>query len=261
MSDVYSALPAKRRQDVYGFQKTYLNAQFADSGSACEDGTNGTRDWLQKNIGSFCSVAKLSELQTFYPDIDGIDVIATAHLDDVAEFLTKPEVIANNTTVEKIVQLIPLEDIAHFLNAAMSAVRKANLTDPQLTALSHMLLTAVWDKVSSGFSNFMPLEWRYLFQDLHFLLPSINATHLQLIPTNISCSSYQEIVKALNIHYQDYTVETQQGIYTVLKNYLLQPGVKPKCYNQSDGEQNSTAWFLNYLGKYLSYCNVEDLRT
>ncbi|XP_075755932.1 uncharacterized protein LOC102455891 isoform X2 [Pelodiscus sinensis] len=260
MSDVYSALPAKRRQDVYGFQKTYLNAQFADSGSACEDGTNGTRDWLQKNIGSFCSVAKLSELQTFYPDIDGIDVIATAHLDDVAEFLTKPEVIANNTTVEKIVQLIPLEDIAHFLNAAMSAVRKANLTDPQLTALSHMLLTAVWDKVSSGFSNFMPLEWRYLFQDLHFLLPSINATHLQLIPTNISCSSYQEIVKALNIHYQDYTVEMQQGIYTVLKNYLLQPGVKPKCYNQSDGEQNSTAWFLNYLGKYLSYCNVEDLR-
>ncbi|KAG6927455.1 hypothetical protein G0U57_009826, partial [Chelydra serpentina] len=69
---VYSALSTRKRQDVYGFQKAYLNAQFTDSGSACEDGTQGTRDWLQKNMGEFCSVAQLSELQTFYPGIDGV---------------------------------------------------------------------------------------------------------------------------------------------------------------------------------------------
>ncbi|XP_065415088.1 uncharacterized protein LOC122174040 isoform X2 [Chrysemys picta bellii] len=69
---VYSELSTRKRQDVYGFQKAYLTAQFTDSGSACKDGTHGTRDWLQKNMGEFCSVAQLSELQTFYPDIDGV---------------------------------------------------------------------------------------------------------------------------------------------------------------------------------------------
>ncbi|KAH1183587.1 hypothetical protein KIL84_014203 [Mauremys mutica] len=674
---VYSALSARKRQDVYGFQKAYLTAQFTDSGSACEDGTHGTRDWLQKNMGEFCSVAQLSELQTFYPDIDGlkgldlltpeqmaqltvnltlnsladtllilavldqssyytvyrymrefnvyahqanltalpnasvrdsilrtvftklrskfhlflteiwadwfqkqlpfflpginetylawlgtnfscdsyqavvkgfniayeslspssrtdiyngymktylsqqslstghsdrvpnyhsehydadscleqtqfqllnlyasgletlvprrlawttsqhefnlsssppgqhqllllpgnIDIIGNTNLNNVAELLAKPEVIANNTMLEKIVLLIPPKNISQFLNAAMSAANKANLTDPQITALNVTILTAVWNKLSSSFSDFMPLDWRHLFQDLRMLLPSINSTHLQLIPANISCSSYQEIatalsnayteltesaqdsiykyllavhrdstlkcytgpslkafldtyfvkfstkltaedlialippsqlsqkidslqprelldilikpgypsnytaletllrnyegidkigtvldglnqqvnrtkgslkavlngvwpsfvaalsslnsssldqwlnkrlqthlplitlsqlntseilttnclafrhlVKALNIHYRDYTVEMQQSIYIILKNYLLQPGDKPKCYNQSDGDQNSTAWFLAYLGKYLTYCTGEDLR-
>ncbi|KAM6245086.1 uncharacterized protein M6G45_011218 [Spheniscus humboldti] len=69
---VYPVLSARKKHDVYEFQKAYLTAQFTDSGSACQDGTTGTKDWLQKNLGEICSVAKLSELQTFYPDIAGV---------------------------------------------------------------------------------------------------------------------------------------------------------------------------------------------
>ncbi|KAM6077808.1 uncharacterized protein LJ206_008263 [Theristicus caerulescens] len=69
---VYPVLSARKKHNVYEFQKAYLTAQFTDSGSACQDGTTGTKDWLQKNLGEICSVAKLSELQTFYPDIAGV---------------------------------------------------------------------------------------------------------------------------------------------------------------------------------------------
>ncbi|XP_074960784.1 uncharacterized protein LOC142062389 [Phalacrocorax aristotelis] len=69
---VYPVLSARKKHDVYEFQKAYLTAQFTNSGSACQEGTTGTKDWLQKNLGEICSVAKLSELQTFYPDIAGV---------------------------------------------------------------------------------------------------------------------------------------------------------------------------------------------
>ncbi|XP_078237555.1 uncharacterized protein LOC140702574 [Pogona vitticeps] len=72
LDSVYSKLSARKRQDVYEFQKAYLMAQFADSGSACEDGATRIRDWLTKNLGEFCSVAKLSELQAFYPDLEEV---------------------------------------------------------------------------------------------------------------------------------------------------------------------------------------------
>ncbi|KAK2543689.1 hypothetical protein Q9966_002553 [Columba livia] len=69
---IYPALSARKKHDIYAFQKAYLTAQFTDSGSACQDGTSGTKDWLQKNLGEICSVAKLSDLQPFYPDIVGV---------------------------------------------------------------------------------------------------------------------------------------------------------------------------------------------
>ncbi|XP_033023594.1 uncharacterized protein LOC117056990 [Lacerta agilis] len=72
MDGLYSTLSARKRQDVYNFQKAYLAAQFADSGSACDGGTTGIRDWLTKNLGEFCAGAKLSELQAFYPELDGV---------------------------------------------------------------------------------------------------------------------------------------------------------------------------------------------
>ncbi|XP_054848721.1 uncharacterized protein LOC129338473 [Eublepharis macularius] len=73
LGDAYSKLSTRKRQEVYRFQKAYLAAQFADSGSACDSGNAGVRGWLMENLGDFCSVAKLTELQAFYPGLNEID--------------------------------------------------------------------------------------------------------------------------------------------------------------------------------------------
>ncbi|CAM4617430.1 unnamed protein product [Lepidochelys olivacea] len=444
----YEALSPLSRTDISNnYMKIYLTQQSLAKGSACALNTTGASNWLEKNFGQLSFSVPIRDLRALYPNVTIIDVIGNTNLNDVAELLAKPEVIANSTMLKKVILLIPPKNVTKFLNVAMSAANKASLTDSQITALNVMILTAVWNKLSSSFSHFIPLDWKHLFQDLRVLLPSINSTHLQLIPANISCSSYQEIatalsnayteltesaqdsiykyllavhrdstlkcctgssltafldtyfvkfsskltaedlvalipssqlsqkigsmqqrelrdilikpgypsnytaletllrnyedidkigtvldglnqqvnrtngslkavlngvwpsfvtalssfnsssldqwlkkrlqthlplitpsqlntseilttnclafrhlVKALNIHYHDYTVEMQRSIYIILKNYLLQPGDQPKGYNQSDEDQNSTAWFLDHLGKYLTHCTGEDLR-
>ncbi|XP_056662261.1 uncharacterized protein LOC103097798 [Monodelphis domestica] len=69
---VFLELSPKQKQAVYGFQKEYLTAQFAETGSACNRPGSDTRDWMQMNLGPFCSQALLSDLQALYPTFDGV---------------------------------------------------------------------------------------------------------------------------------------------------------------------------------------------
>ncbi|XP_067390298.1 mesothelin-like [Emydura macquarii macquarii] len=209
--------------------------------------------------------------------------------------------------LEKIILLIPPENITQFLNAAMSAAKEkigslqpGELLDilikpgsasnyPALETLLRKyediskigtvldglnqqvnrnneslqaVLNGVWPRFVTALSSLNSSSLDQWFNKrLQTYLPFITQSQLntsEILTTN--CLGFRHLVKALNIHYHDYTVEMQQGIYNILKNYLLQPGDKPKCYNESDGNQNSTAWFLNYLGKYLTYCTGVDLR-
>lgn len=37
--------------------------------------------------------------------------------------------------------------------------------------------------------------------------------------------------------------------------------IVPRCYSQSDPELNSTAWFAEYIGPFISFLTLEDLQT
>ncbi|XP_064870511.1 uncharacterized protein LOC135566841, partial [Oncorhynchus nerka] len=42
---------------------------------------------------------------------------------------------------------------------------------------------------------------------------------------------------------------------------MLSPASAPKCYNASDPELNSTAWFAENIGLFITYLTLEDLNT
>lgn len=35
----------------------------------------------------------------------------------------------------------------------------------------------------------------------------------------------------------------------------------PRCYNPGDPELNSTAWFAEYIGPFISFLTLEDLQS
>lgn len=42
--------------------------------------------------------------------------------------------------------------------------------------------------------------------------------------------------------------------------FLLVPANTPRCYNSSDPELNSTAWFAEYIGPFLHFLSLEDFQ-
>lgn len=73
-------------------------------------------------------------------------------------------------------------------------ILQANLSQAQVAMVNEIFLETILTKVSSNFSAYDDNEWRNLFQfELLLLLPSFTPSLLQLLPTNISCSSYHEM--------------------------------------------------------------------
>ncbi|XP_075687704.1 uncharacterized protein LOC142656664 [Rhinoderma darwinii] len=68
-----------------------------------------------------------------------------------------------------------------------------------------------------------------------------------------NCLFYQNLVKTLSIHYEDYSGNTRQDIYNVFKNYL-QTHPQPKCYTDY-------SWIVENLQVYITFCSADDLRS
>ncbi|XP_075037573.1 mesothelin-like [Mixophyes fleayi] len=82
-------------------------------------------------------------------------------------------------------------------------------------------------------------------------LEELNATGIM----DASCLFYGSLVKALSIHYQDYSDSMRQDIYSVFKKYL-QTGPTPRCYTAGND-----SWIVYYLQRYLTYCSATDLES
>ncbi|XP_025060456.1 mesothelin [Alligator sinensis] len=77
---------------------------------------------------------------------------------------------------------------------------------------------------------------------------------------NVSCKTFCNIVAALNGLYSKLPAEERGNIYKGLKSYLTKNGSKAICYNTAAHGLNSTAWFADYLGSFMEYVTVGDLR-
>ncbi|XDV12687.1 hypothetical protein PO909_001284 [Leuciscus waleckii] len=76
---------------------------------------------------------------------------------------------------------------------------------------------------------------------------------------NASCLSYRKMVNVLG---NNFTFNGSQisraDVYTTIKTYL-KADTAPKCYNQSDATLNSTAWFVNHIGIFITFLSLDDL--
>ncbi|XP_048870278.1 uncharacterized protein LOC125742380 isoform X1 [Brienomyrus brachyistius] len=74
-----------------------------------------------------------------------------------------------------------------------------------------------------------------------------------------SCPSFWKLVSYLGEIYNYSNSDfTQNDVYSTIKDYL-NSGTKPKCYDSTDPQMNSTAWFLNNLNTFISFMSLNDL--
>ncbi|XP_034043634.1 uncharacterized protein LOC117525813 [Thalassophryne amazonica] len=77
---------------------------------------------------------------------------------------------------------------------------------------------------------------------------------------NASCLAFQKLVSVLGKYNYSVSDFTRQDVFITIKAYLTSVTL-PKCYNDSDPDLNSTAWFAEYIGSFMSFLTLEDLQT
>ncbi|CAN9510582.1 unnamed protein product [Ophioblennius macclurei] len=94
--------------------------------------------------------------------------------------------------------------------------------------------------------DYLPLLTRSLI--------SPNVTH------NASCVAFQKLVSVLGDHNYTAADFERQDVFSTIRDYLTSATV-PRCYDASDPELNSTAWFAQYIGAFMVFLTLEDLQT
>ncbi|KAF0037099.1 hypothetical protein F2P81_009973 [Scophthalmus maximus] len=126
-------------------------------------------------------------------------------------------------------------------------------------ALRPPTLTCVWPAALRSSERSQVDAWfdRRLRDYLVFLTKSLISPD---ITHNASCVAFQKLVSVLGDY--NYTAADfgRRDVFDSVRAYLTSATV-PRCYNSSQPELNSTAWFAEYIGPFMRFLTLEDLRT
>ncbi|KAM4632462.1 uncharacterized protein O3C94_018980 [Discoglossus pictus] len=261
-SNAYTTLPTQIKDDFYTeFIKRYLTQQLSSTGSACLLGTTSSEEWIKLNFGEFSTSATISELIKFYPNINITIPPGVLNPSEVAELLTNPDILVNEKLITVIFSSIGPENITDYVNAIDAAAEKANLSYTQVTSVKEILLVVVFTKISTSFSSYDTQAWKILFEySLVPLLPYFNQSLLQLLPVDIDCASYQEIVKGFSNAYTTLPTQTKDDFYTeFIKRYLTQQSLSTGSKLKCDTNNNLQDFINNYFLLFSAQLSATDL--
>ncbi|KAF1394728.1 hypothetical protein PFLUV_G00004160 [Perca fluviatilis] len=164
---------------------------------------------------------------------------------DLADFLRRPDVVDNDAELCVI--------YSNYVQTPMF-LETESLPD----VVRRPTLPCVWPMALSSSDKSEVNAWfdQRLKSYLGFLTKSLispNITH------NSSCLAFQKLVSVLGEYNYTGADFTRQDVFNTISAYLTSATV-PRCYDPSDPELNSTAWFVEYIGPFIPFLTLEDLQ-
>ncbi|XP_072273587.1 mesothelin [Pyxicephalus adspersus] len=259
---IVASLNTKFPQMTPGTQKNvfrnFIQPYMKKNGPSCSKNDSSIA-LLKRNFGNFSAYADVSEIVSGLGDKFNLDVVPSLSLPQLVSFSLNTTM--NVPTANSIVGTLQSpSDISNFFSIFNPAVLSNKTSvDP---ILSKALITKTFQIMQSNFSSFTSSNWTQLLEgQLGAVLPNINPDQLNQLPKNLSCDSYQAIVKAFDVSFSQMATETKQGVYnTFIKPYLTTKGNSNTviCYNKTD--VNSSAWLVNNMASFSSIANEGDLK-
>uniref|UniRef100_A0A8D3AEN3 Mesothelin-like protein n=1 Tax=Scophthalmus maximus TaxID=52904 RepID=A0A8D3AEN3_SCOMX len=192
----------------------------------------------------------LSTFTSLLPQTRESELLSTISTSELSQFLSQPSVIDNNSDICVIFN--NYNNTPAFLETEDVPDNVRRVTLPCVWSLA--LRSNSKAEVNSWFDLRLRSYLRFLSKSL------ISSTEVQ----NASCVAFQKLVSVMGTNFTYNSSEFGQGdVYTTIKTYLspVSMGSGARCYNASDPELNSTSWFVNYIGNFVTFITVGDLTT
>ncbi|CAB1341769.1 unnamed protein product [Coregonus sp. 'balchen'] len=192
---------------------------------------------------------KLTNFLSLIPPQRESELLNTMHPSELGTFLRKPQVVDNKTKLCTIFR--KYKKTPEFLE-----------TETLPDDVMRPVLPCVWPLALSTDDKAEVDRW--FDNRLRNYLKFLNRDLLQSSDTlNASCLPFRRLVSVLgsNLTFNSSAI-TQDDAYNTIKTYLnTGSSAAPKCYSPTDPKLNSTAWFLNYIGVFITFVTIEDFNT
>ncbi|KAL7851871.1 hypothetical protein SRHO_G00176560, partial [Serrasalmus rhombeus] len=219
-------------------------------------GTNGLGCY---SGGSFYAFLKNSFLSFGFPDLSTFlslipasrqqELLGSISPAELSVFLNGPNTVRNGS------------DLCTLLYNYNSTNQYLQTQPVVSAAVGRQTLGCVWSRALSASSQDEVDQWFNV--RLAQYLPLLSS---QLIsPTQFSgasCLSYRKLVSVLGNSYNYSATDfTPAVVYSSMKAYLNSSDGSPRCYNSSSPLLNSTAWFANNIGFFITFISLTDLQS
>ncbi|KAI7811186.1 hypothetical protein IRJ41_011471 [Triplophysa rosa] len=202
---VFSEMAALRIQEITQVLVEYLE-HFATQFNTPACGQNARRDaqWLNVNLGLFSAAASYSDLKDL--NVTVLEALESLSPDQKAELLLDPSTgaLENEAVVKEVLGSI-LEStdetqLEQFFEAFVEVTKEGNVSYIENTAVRDTMLNMTLTALASDFPTFQTSDYQLWFQvNLVVLLASFQPSLLVVIPTNLSCDSYDAVLRGLEI--------------------------------------------------------------
>ncbi|XP_067859801.1 uncharacterized protein [Heptranchias perlo] len=265
LNSLYLNFTLSQYNEIYIFGKKFLNFQLSLSGSlgiACAENANGTHEWIINNFFRFMAQFNYSDFTELNKNFSGFEVLDLLSPQQLSGLTVNSDALNNTDKISQILNTFTsrsFSDLVAYFTQFIHDTQSVGITAIQNTTVRDTILSIIIKLLEPQFPTFNTSDYIDWFQTrLHLLLPSITGNELNTIPTNITCKSYQAIVKGLDKLYPDLSTTQQEDIYNFIVKYLTRQldSTASACTARTIG---STVWLLNNFGRFRSFITYRNL--
>ncbi|XP_046701245.1 uncharacterized protein LOC124382935 [Silurus meridionalis] len=246
LDNVYSDLSATQSNTVFNYIQDYLKYQ-SSQGLSCYGG--GSFYMFLKQLLLSFGFPDLIDFLSLIPDDRQAELLSSISLEELSKFLNRPNTVVNGS------ELCTLLDNYNRTNQYLEM-------EPVLSSvLASQTLECVWPRALSASTQADVEQWFNVIL-VHYLpyLRSQLISSTQL--SGASCLSYRKLVSILGDNFNFSAADfSPADVYSSIKVYLSSGDFSPRCYNSSDPFLNSTAWFADNIGFFITFITLSDLQT
>ncbi|XP_029594653.1 uncharacterized protein LOC115177814 isoform X2 [Salmo trutta] len=190
------------------------------------------------NLTTFLSLIPHSQME---------QLVNSLPVSDLGRFLRRPNVVDDDTKLCQLYSNYAKTPLFLGTESIPESVRRPTLPCVWPQALSSSQRSEVNAWFDLRLKNYLPFLTRSL----------VTSAAVKTAP----CLAFQKLISILGSYNYSAADFVERDVYReTIKTYLTSASV-PKCYNASDPELNSTAWFAENIGLFITYLTLEDLNT
>ncbi|XP_041828515.1 uncharacterized protein LOC121631572 [Melanotaenia boesemani] len=257
MAKVFSAIPMARLQEITDVLLGYLRKSASVINTAvCRQEMLNDVDWVEINLGPFSQYTTYSDLKVF--NLSQGTILDSISSGQKAEFLLEGNNLSNQTLVilvfTRVVESASLENLDSFFAILVNGTAEQNLMTVVRDTILNLTLTALSPNLPMLNSEGFKL-WFQVY--LPLFLPSFDNRIFEIIPRNITCESYQEIVKGFDNIFTQLSERQTEQVYRFTLDYLRgRPSSGLSCVAPDTDDRQ---WLERNFGPYFVQASFMDL--
>ncbi|XP_034413383.1 uncharacterized protein LOC117747873 isoform X2 [Cyclopterus lumpus] len=220
------------------------------SGPGCSSASNGSAEWLMKNLGSFSRLLSFRQLLQLNPDFQPSAALPQLTVRQLAEVSATPGQLASPVQVTTLMKHVPDEFLAAFFDDLSPAIvgNESNLPSEVRSAM----LQVVFDRANLSDPSVADSEVSlWLRARLRPLLVNLSPAHVapffRILSGRNNCSIEQQGVGELNSTISSLSEDTKKEIYDHIVQTLKGP-TPLTCYQDDNNQSFYSFLERSFLG-------------